>query len=154
MTASAASCALALGAALYLARGVTQGEGALGIELATARLRATVGPWLHGAPAWLRDSGPDAAWSFALACALQLIAGSTRSTARATRWHLAGVALAVGYELGQGAGVVRGTFDPLDLLAIVAGYALGLSCSAPSALTSLRSLQRRITTLTFERTRS
>ena len=64
-------------------------------------------------------SASDAAFGFALGAAL----------ARASRGFVAaGVFLVVSHELGQDLRLVAGTFDLLDLVALVASYLTALAC--------------------------
>lgn len=82
----------------------------------------------HVIPSRLLDVLPDLAWSFAIANVLTLIWPSS-GPAR-TAWHVTGLTLAVGFEAGQGVGVVPGTFDALDLFGSGAAYgaALAINC--------------------------
>lgn len=69
---------------------------------------------------WLTNSLPFALWCFAAFVAL-----------RRSRWGAVALSLAAGAELGQLAGVVPGTFDPIDLLAIT--IAFGIAQLLPAA---------------------
>lgn len=119
--------ALAAGAAVYLAR---PGSVVMTSWLPgglRASLRAALGGGLAVLPAWLRGVLPDLLWAGALGCVLALVwRGEGARQRRAARaWLAAGLALALGWELGQRFGVVPGTFDPLDLLASLVGYVAG-----------------------------
>src|SRR5437016_5325609 len=108
--ASAPTVALAVGLFLYLGRGTTRAEAALGFSIPRG-----LGSVVHALPRWIQDTGPDAAWSIALASLL------SRS---GFGWRITGFAFAAGWEIGQGFGFVRGTFDPGDLGAIALAYVL------------------------------
>ena len=64
----------------------------------------------------------DFFWATAFPLALQTVLWLK---GKAQRWLLCCCFLGVGYEFMQKAGLVAGTFDPLDLLA----YAMGTLCS-------------------------
>ena len=140
-----AATVLGLGAALYLGRAPTLAESAPFVAGLVDPWRAAMGPLIRKAPAWLLGSGPDAAWSYALGA---LLSACVVGSPRASWWRAAGFLLAVGYELGQGAGVLRGTFDALDLGAIVVGYAAALSSSTTAI--RIASSTSRISTRTYE----
>ena len=76
------------------------------------------------APALLLGSFPDAAWGWAFGASLSLL-WLGRPWREKAPWLGAGVLLAVLTEVGQAAGVVPGTFDPFDLVAIALGFAAG-----------------------------
>lgn len=112
---------LVLGMVVYARRTPTLGEHWLGVTAPVNAWRPTLAPCLDSLPVWLLDSGPDAAWSFSLAAIVAVIAGRGRM---GIAWRVAGFVLAVGYEVGQRYGVVPGTFDSGDLIAIIFAYAL------------------------------
>jgi hypothetical protein len=89
---------------------------------------------IHGVlPAWLEGILPDVLWSFALAWVLAVVWRHEEGErgARARRvWLALGLALAAGWEIGQGLGWLPGMFDWLDLVGSVAGYALGVAAGA------------------------
>jgi hypothetical protein len=128
--------ALACGVVLYIGRGPTRGEAALGIDDALAPVRRALGPLVQKLPAFVLGSAPDAAWSFALASALAAF-GAGRA------WLVAGFVLAVGFEVAQAFHLLSGTFDPVDVIAIVLGYAVGLRLSLSRHATGPALQQRR-----------
>lgn len=67
---------------------------------------------------------PDLAWAWSFGAGVALFWWSKPWRASAP-WIVAGGALAMFMEVGQALGVVPGTFDRVDLLAIAVGYALG-----------------------------
>ena len=72
---------------------------------------APVGEWL---PAWVLYSLPDGAWLYSYIAFIRAVwSGASR------RWMMAwigpGLLMGPGMELGQGAGLIDGTFDWLDL---------------------------------------
>ena len=120
---------VALGAAVYLLwraphLRVFRWAEAVRADAAVERLRA----WAAGARPHLPEaflfSLPDALWVYALTAALALVWRRERGPAAAA-WLAVGPLLGVGSELGQRAGMVPGTFDPLDaaLCALAAGLA-------------------------------
>ncbi|MBL8610214.1 MAG: hypothetical protein JNL38_22955 [Myxococcales bacterium] len=116
--------ALVAGAAVYVAR-----PGAVVVTRwipagARASARAHLGGALAALPAPVRGVLPDFLWAASLGCVLGLVwRGKPASAARP--WLAAGLALALGWEIGQAFHVVPGTFDPLDLVASLVGYAAG-----------------------------
>ena len=76
------------------------------------------------APGLLLGSLPDAAWAWAFGAALSLV-WSGRSWREKAPWLGAGALLALFAEVGQAIGVVPGTFDAMDLVAIALGFAAG-----------------------------
>ncbi len=131
---SASALALLFGSALYFGRGPTRAEALLGVDGPLTTLRRFVGPLVHQLPSWVRDSGADAAWSFALASLL--VAFSPPGRPRAV-WLAAGFALAIGFELAQGLHLVSGTFDVVDLLALTLGYAVALAVTPKRTITAM-----------------
>jgi len=72
---------------------------------------------------------PDLAWAFAFGACLTLV-WRGRTGAQGKVWIGAGFVVALGCELGQAWGLLPGTFDRLDLVAIAVGYAGGALLSA------------------------
>jgi hypothetical protein len=67
---------------------------------------------------------PDLAWAWAFGAALVLV-WRGKPLREAMPWLAAGAVVALGSEIGQAFGVVPGTFDPVDLAAIAAGFVGG-----------------------------
>lgn len=127
---------LALGGAFYLALRAPDirlfaWARALGLGGAVEILRAWAAPLRLHVPAFALGSLPDAAWAWAFGAALALVWG------RLSAWTLAGAAATAALELGQAAHVVPGTFDPVDLAAMLAGYLAGAACGARGLTASL-----------------
>jgi hypothetical protein len=132
-----AALPVALGGLLYAA---FRSEALLGFRFARAiggiepvdALRSAVQGWAP--PGWVTLSLPDALWAYALAWAVER---TTRplSPAERSAWLLLPIALGPGFEIGQGAALVPGTFDPLDLVltALAVGLALRGARSADPA---------------------
>ncbi len=76
------------------------------------------------APAMILGSLPDAAWAWAFGAMLSIVWLGRPSRQKAP-WLAAGMVLALLSEIGQAIGVVPGTFDVVDLVAIALGYAAG-----------------------------
>lgn len=99
-------------------------------------LRTTLGAW-H-LPRVLVESAPDLAWAWAFGAALALVWRARPWRAKAP-WLAAGLVVAASSEIGQLWGVLPGTFDVIDLAAIVVGYALGaIAASCARNVTALR----------------
>ncbi|HSO32824.1 MAG TPA: hypothetical protein VLT33_09910 [Labilithrix sp.] len=81
-----------------------------------------------GVPRVIVGIVPDLAWAFAFGAALALV-WRGRAGRQRTAWIAAGGGVALACELGQAWGLVPGTFDPLDLLAIAVGYVAGVALS-------------------------
>jgi hypothetical protein len=98
---------------------------ACGVAVYRVRSHVPAGSMSAFVLGWL----PDALWSFAIAQSVALVwAGGPRSARRA--WHVAGFALAVGWELGQLIHLVPGTFDPWDLVASATAYLIAVAVSS------------------------
>ncbi len=125
--AGGAIAALSAGAAVYLARPGTVVMTSWLPGGLRASLRAALGGGLSVLPGWFRGVLPDLLWAGALGCVLALVwrGDGARARLAARSWLVAGLALALGWEVGQRFGVVPGTFDPLDLLASLVGYVAG-----------------------------
>ena len=98
---------------------------------ALRELAAPVGELL---PAWVLYSLPDGAWLYSFIAFIRAVwSGGSR------RWMMAWICLPLvmgpGLELGQGLGLIEGTFDWLDLglygLAILAAFRANLPASDP-----------------------
>lgn len=122
--------ALALGACVYLLLRPNEAwflERLDGVPFLGSTLRAvrivTV-PFGTYVPSLLLDVLPDFAWALALGSTLE---GAWRGEVGRARivWCLIGLVATIAYELAQRWRIVPGTFDPYDLLAQGAGYALG-----------------------------
>jgi hypothetical protein len=83
--------------------------------------RSGLGGW--AVPRLILASGADAAWGWAFGAALALVWRGRKTRAR-TFWLVAGGAVAAYAEIGQLWGLPPGTFDIVDLVAIVGAYAL------------------------------
>jgi hypothetical protein len=83
--------------------------------------RSGLGGW--AVPRLILASGADAAWGWAFGAALALVWRGRKSHAR-TFWLVGGGAVAAYAEIGQLWGLPPGTFDVVDLIAIVGAYAL------------------------------
>jgi hypothetical protein len=121
---------LLFGAVLYLARPTDPavvgwfdraGLGPIG-QLARA-LRHAVYSHVH-LPAWFRGSASDIAYAFALGA---LLADAP--------WAIIGLGMIVvlGHEVGQGLGLVAGTFDPRDLFVLFASFVIALFTFRPAS---------------------
>lgn len=76
-------------------------------------------------PAWVTLSLPNALWVYAFTWSLAAL-WDHRVTRASLPWLLAAPLFGVGFELGQLAGLVRGTFDLVDLAFVVGASALAL----------------------------
>jgi hypothetical protein len=85
---------------------------ALGLGAATASLRASLSGIVL--PDAVLYSLPDALWQYTFAFALFRISLPARGIERAL-FCAAPIVIGVGLELGQLAGAIEGTFDPIDL---------------------------------------
>ena len=82
--------------------------------------------WLVGRlPPSVVDVAPDALWAYALMSLVILVWRDQPGMGRRL-WMAATVAVVAGWEVGQGAGLVPGSFDPRDLVFSVAGCALAM----------------------------
>jgi len=97
---------------------------AVGLDRAVEALRQLCAPIAPHVPEPVVHTLPGALWAAALAHAMGTIWRG--SPWRRSLPFLATVPLlALGSELGQGLGLVPGTFDPLDLLSYTGGIGLG-----------------------------
>jgi hypothetical protein len=103
------------------------------------------GVWLGSnwpaAPLWHWEGSWTAVWAGSLPGGLWMLSATAIQAAiwadqpgRARRvWLLAPLAVGIGWELAQAAGVLSGTFDPLDLLAYVTTWGCLVAVSAQGA---------------------
>ncbi len=75
-------------------------------------------------PAVVLGSFPDAAWAWAFGATLSLV-WYGRAWREKAGWLGAGMMLALCTEIAQALGVVPGTFDAADLVAIAVGFVAG-----------------------------
>jgi hypothetical protein len=80
-------------------------------------------------PHAVAGSLPDLAWAWAFGAMLAIV-WRGRAWREKAPWIAGGGVVALFCEVGQAWGIVPGTFDPLDLLAITVGYAGGVAISA------------------------
>ena len=99
---------------------------AMGLGRALDGLRHAAAPVRGHLPPAVLDVLPDAAWALALAGIVRFSWALEPGRARRA-WLAIGFVLAVGWELAQGLHLVRGTFDPRDLLVSAIAYALAAS---------------------------
>jgi Na+/proline symporter len=97
---------------------------AAGLDTVVADLRVLGKAIRPHVPVTLRGSFADGAWAYAFGAALTLV-WRERATRARYAWLLAGFAVTVVIEAGQGLRVVPGVFDAADFIAMVAGYLLG-----------------------------
>jgi hypothetical protein len=115
---------LALGVVVYLAfRAPDVPVVAWMPRSVTAACRDTVGRL--PLPRIVVGSLPDALWGWAFGASLALV-WRRRTWREKAPWLAAGALLTLGAEVGQALGLLRGTFDVLDLVALGAGYVLGV----------------------------
>ncbi|MGZ8848512.1 MAG: hypothetical protein ACXW3C_18790 [Pyrinomonadaceae bacterium] len=90
---------------------------AIGLNSVVEGIRAVTLPYAGQLPRWLLYSLPDALWVYAAIMLMDCI-WRERITSRVNRrlWLWSGPLLAIVIELGQLTGLVRGSFDPYDLV--------------------------------------
>ena len=94
---------------------------ALGLDRPVDAIRAWGAAYAQALPNWVYLSLPQALWLFSGCLAVHSIWRDARC--RQEQFWMAAVALlAVGGELGQAAGVIQGTFDPMDLAVVVLAF--------------------------------
>jgi hypothetical protein len=98
-------------------------------RIAPRGVAAMQGTGASRAPALILGSLPDAAWAWAFGAALSLV-WLGRAWREKAAWLAAGAVLALLAEIGQALGVVPGTFDVIDLVAIALGYAAGAALAS------------------------
>jgi hypothetical protein len=123
--------ALLLGGLLYLARptdpavfGWLDRAGLQPLAQLARALRHAVYAHVH-LPAWFRGSASDVAYAFAL--------GALLADAPAAIVAL-GMLVVLGHEVGQGLGLVAGTFDPSDLLLLFVSFVFAQVAFRPRQL--------------------
>lgn len=99
---------------------------AIGVEHALRAVREALSFLAH-APSWVRFTLPDALWVYALTATVCLLHRRPRG------YLLVPLALGPGAELLQAAGVLAGTFDPLDLIATTLALVLGVALTTPGS---------------------
>ncbi|MGC4079467.1 MAG: hypothetical protein QM702_20990 [Rubrivivax sp.] len=92
--------------------------GSLGLSGPLMRLRETLAPLARALPAWVLFSLPNALWAYAFTVAMSHMWSHKLSRA-SLPWLAVGPVISIGAELGQGIGLVPGTFDLVDLLTVV-----------------------------------
>ena len=122
---------LLLGVVVYVAWRTTDVllVGWLPIAIVHA-LRTTLGAL--PLPRVVAGSAPDLAWAWAFGAALALVWRGRTWRVKAP-WLAVGLLVAAGAEVGQLWGVPAGTFDVVDLVAIVVGYVLGAVVASASS---------------------
>lgn len=119
---------LVLGVAVYVAWRTTDVVLVTWLPNAVVHaLRATIGA--VPLPRVVVASAPDLAWAWAFGSTLALVWRGRPARLKAP-WLAAGALVAAFAEIGQRWGVPPGTFDIVDLLAILAGYALGATVAS------------------------
>ncbi len=123
---------LTLGAAIYLLLrrddiALFRAVDALGLGHALDVVRGTTRGVAAFVPRPIFGSAPDALWSYAFGAALALVWAGTKNVHDARIWLGLGFMVALAIEIAQALRWIPGVFDPVDLLAIAGGYALGVS---------------------------
>jgi len=113
---------------------------AIGLSSSVEGIRAVTLPYAAQLPRWLLYSLPDALWVYAAIMLMDCI-WHERRTRRVNRrlWLWSGPLLAIVIELGQLAGLIRGSFDPYDLVLSAAA-----SCVAALVIMTSGKSKRRI----------
>ncbi|MBN4054930.1 hypothetical protein JYT15_00315 [Acidimicrobium ferrooxidans] len=119
---------LAVGSALYVLWRPTnllvfRWLDAAGLLSVSYAARSVVGVWPGVLPEWILYSLPDGLWIYAFTSWMSSIwkgAGGLSAIA----WIYSGMVLGIGSELGQGLGLVPGTFELNDLLCYGLGFLL------------------------------
>jgi hypothetical protein len=105
---------------------------AMGMDGAVPASRAWARPAAEHLPEWLLYSAPDGLWVYGLTACLALVWRGEPGRAR-RRWLCVGIALGLGGELGQLAGLVPGIFDAADVLLCVVAWGAALVLNQPGA---------------------
>ncbi len=121
---------LAVGGAIYL---LARPDGlrmfawarALGLGGPLGGARVELAAIATALPSWAKWSLPDALWAFAL-MRVFCILWNDRLTRESAPWLSCAAVVALGSEAGQAFHVVPGTFDPVDLVCLLAGVLAGL----------------------------
>lgn len=106
---------------------------AMGLGAAVPAVRAWARPAAEHLPEWLLYSVPDGLWVYGLTASLALVWRGEPARARRA-WVCVGIALGVGGELGQLAGVVPGVFDAADLGLCFVAWGAALVLNQPGAI--------------------
>jgi len=69
-------------------------------------------------PDWIIYSLPDALWMFALMLVIMMI-WDFRLTRQSIPWIILAVIAGILFEIGQGINIIKGTFDPIDVICIL-----------------------------------
>ena len=77
---------------------------------------------------FIRFNLPDGLWTYALTTVVAVVWTNGADVPRRA-WLLAALGLGLALEFGQGARVVPGTFDPLDVFSILAAWVAALMSS-------------------------
>lgn len=96
---------------------------ALGLSSLTIALRKLTFSSTHKIPEWVLFSLPDGLWIFSYV-SLMLFIWSNTVSFKNLFWILIIPLLAIGSEIGQGLGLIPGTFDLADLLLYIFGMTL------------------------------
>ena len=96
----------------------------IGISSEIHMLRETGRAFGHVFPKWVTDSAPYAMWVFSYMLAQHAIWFQSR-TRVSYLWILAAPAIAICSEAAQGLAVIPGTFDVIDLAALVIAAIVG-----------------------------
>lgn len=95
----------------------------IGLRSLTIALRKLTFPFAYKIPEWILFSLPDGLWIFSYVSLMLFIWNNTVSV-KNLFWVLIIPLLAIGSEIGQGLGLIPGTFDLADLLLYVLGITL------------------------------
>lgn len=121
---------VAIGAAIYLLwrsrdLEVHRWAAAVGLRQQVDAARAVMGFAREGLPTWVLMSLPDGLWAFGLSSLAALVWGrESAETLDRRLWQFATLLLAIGPELAQGASLLAGTFDRVDVALSFAGWGL------------------------------
>lgn len=122
------ACALlALVAAVVIYRG-WRSHGGLWLNLPRTPFDETLRVFAerHPLPNWVRYSLPDALWQYAFGATMAAVWRGEPLTKRKLAFLVAPAALGILVELGQGVGLVPGTFDLADVAASAAAALLAV----------------------------
>lgn len=95
----------------------------IGLSSLTIALRKLTFPFAPKIPEWILFSLPDGLWIFSYVSLMLCIWNNTVSF-KNLFWILIIPFLAIGSEIGQGLGLIPGTFDLADLLLYILGMTL------------------------------
>src|SRR5438270_11204667 len=97
--------------------------GMIALPLALGAASYAVRPWL---PRSLHDHFADGAWGFALGAFVSLV-WMEQKTLHRVSWIVAAASFAAGWECLQYTHIVRGAWDPLDLVVQTSAVVLAAS---------------------------